>query len=139
VNGAAGQFKVTIVDRPVESVPPIAADDRCGAVVTFQGVVRAQPAREPVVAIEYECYRELAEREIRSILDEVQARYDVRSACVVHRVGRVAAGESSVRVSVATPHRQEAFDAIRYIVNALKERAPIWKKELYADGTSRWL
>ena len=58
---------------------------------------------------------------------------------MVHRVDRVAAGESSVRVSVATPHRQEAFEAIQRIVDELKARAPIWKKEFYADGTARWL
>lgn len=132
-------WRVMITDRPVETVPPIAADDRCGAVVTFQGVVRAGPARVPVVAIEYECYHELAQREIRSILEDARESYGVRSACVVHRIGRVAAGESSVWISVATAHRQEAFAAIRHIVDALKERAPIWKKEFYADGTARWL
>lgn len=134
------RFLVDIVETPIgDDLAAHIADDGCGAVAVFRGVVRAQNGGREVEAIEYECYRAMAEREMLAVLHEVAARYGLHAARVVHRTGRVAVGESSVLVAVAAAHRAAAFDALREIVEALKRRAPIWKKEHYAGGEARWL
>jgi len=134
------RFVVRMVDTPIGDDPAAGiADDTCGAVALFRGVVRADNQGRAVEAIEYECYREMAEREMLAVLRAAAARHDLHAARVVHRTGLVRAGESSVLVAVAAAHRAQAFDALRDIVEALKRRAPIWKKEFYAGGESRWL
>jgi len=115
------------------------ADPSCGAVATFRGVVRADGTDRRVEAIEYECYREMAEREMLAVLNEAAASHAITAAIIVHRSGIVRVGETSVLVAVSAPHRAAAFDALRAIVDALKRRAPIWKKEHYDDGEARWL
>ncbi len=134
------RFSVRIDEEPIAGDPVAGvADETCGAVATFRGVVRARGAGRPVVAIEYECYREMAEREMMGVVTDVAGRYDVHAVRVVHRTGRVSAGETSILVTVSAAHRAAAFDALRAIVDELKKRAPIWKKEHYADGASSWL
>lgn len=115
------------------------ADPSCGAVATFRGVVRADGTDRRVEAIEYECYREMAEREMLAVLNEAAASHAITAATIVHRSGIVRVGETSVLVAVSAAHRAAAFDALRAIVDALKRRAPIWKKEHYDDGEARWL
>jgi len=136
---ASGRLTVTISQETIGSEPSGMAGARCGAVVTFRGVVRAQAGGREVVAIDYECYREMAEKEMRSVVSEAAARYGLESVYVAHRTGTVRAGETSVLVAVTSAHRSQAFDAIRAIVDALKQRVPIWKQERYADGSSRRL
>jgi len=133
------RFRVLITGERLPAGAPDLADGRCGAVATFRGVVRARTGSREVVAIDYECYSEMTAREVLRVLREAAARYPLRAAYVAHRTGRVPAGESSVIVVVAAAHRGHAFDALRDIVEALKEQVPVWKKEIYADGTSRWL
>jgi len=133
------RLTVHIGEEVIGPDPPDLADASCGAIATFRGVVRGGEGARRVTAIDYECYREMAERAIANVLEEEAARYGLRAAHVVHRVGNVRAGEASVLVAVACAHRGEAFDAVRAIIDAIKARAPIWKKEHYADGTSRWL
>ena len=115
------------------------ADPSCGAVATFRGVVRADGTDRRVEAIEYECYREMAEREMLAVLNEVASSHAIAAATIVHRSGIVRVGETSVLVAVAAPHRAAVFDALRAIVDEIKRRAPIWKKEHYDDGEARWL
>ena len=138
--GAHERLIVRISERPIDSDAGAGlADTRSGAVATFRGVVRAHGGGHEVVAIEYDCYREMAEKEMIAVLNDTAARYGLHSALIIHRSGTVPAGETSVLVAVAAAHRGPAFDAVRVIVDLLKERAPIWKKEHYRDGTSRWL
>ena len=111
-----------------------------GGVVTFLGTVRQRSAdgRE-IDALDYEAYGEMAVTEMQAIAREVRERFgDVRLA-MVHRTGEVEAGGVAVVVAAAAVHRREAFEACSYAIDALKSRAPIWKKERYAGGTSRWL
>ena len=115
------------------------AGARSGAVASFRGVVRAHDGGREVVAIEYECYREMAEKEMTGVLKEAVSRHSLHSALIIHRNGKVPAGETSVLVAVAAAHRRPAFDAVREIVDLLKTRVPIWKKEHYGDGSSDWL
>lgn len=111
-----------------------------GGVVTFLGTVRERAAdgRE-IAALHYEAYAEMAVAEMQTIAREVRERFgDVRLA-MVHRTGDVEAGGVAVVVSAAAVHRRDAFEACSYAIDALKSRAPIWKKERYVDGDSRWL
>ena len=110
-----------------------------GAVVCFDGRVRNRNDGRAVDGLSYEAYIELAEREGRRIVDEARARFDVVRIVCVHRVGDLALGEVAVWAGVAAGHRAAAFDACRYVIDAVKARVPIWKREHYVDGASEWL
>ena len=114
-------------------------DPTCGGVVTFLGVVRSPSQGREVVGIFYECYREMAEREIGLVIESVSKECSVKSIKVVHRIGEVAVGEVSLLVAVSAPHRREAFDATQRVIDEIKDRVPIWKKERYADDAAKWL
>lgn len=107
--------------------------------VTFLGLVRDRSDDgRPVAALSYEAYDDLAVAEFATIADEARQRFgDVRLA-IVHRTGELSVGEIAVAVSACAAHRAPAFDACRYAIDELKRRAPIWKKERFADGTQRW-
>jgi molybdopterin synthase catalytic subunit len=102
---------------------------RCGTSTTARAVV----------GIDYEAYGPMADRELAVILDEAAARWPGARPTVRHRVGYLAVGEVSVGVAVSAPHRAAAFDACRYVVEELKRRAPVWKREHYADGRRAWV
>lgn len=112
-----------------------------GGTTLFVGTVRDRHAGRTVTALEYEAYPGMAERVLREIADEAAARMERGpvEVAVAHRTGRLAVGEPSVAVAVAAPHRAEAFAACRYIIEAVKVRLPVWKREHYADGSARWL
>lgn len=123
--------------HPAEHLGDLAAGS--GAVVSFSGVVRDRAGERRVTGIYYECYREMAEAEIRRIRADIERRHSVHATRVVHRVGEVPAGELSVLAVVVAAHRAEAFAACQSLVDEIKKRLPVWKKERYGDGTSRWL
>ncbi len=104
----------------------------------FYGTVRAGPDDGPVVAIEYTAYQEMAESECSRVLGEAAERWPEVAVALKHRLGRVPIGESGVVIAAAAPHRGEAFDACRYVIDEVKRRVPIWKRELLADGQQRW-
>lgn len=110
------------------------SDPRDGGVVIFEGVVRNHARGKQVRYLEYEAYVEMAEPQIREIIAEAQRRWGVERVAVAHRFGRLEIGETSVIVVVASPHRAEAFEACRYIIDTLKTTVPIWKKEVATDG-----
>lgn len=106
-----------------------------GATVVFLGTVRDHSeGRHGVTALEYEAYAEVVEDEIGRVVAEARRRWSLGSVAAVHRVGRLAVGEASVGVAVSAGHRPEAFDAARFLIDELKARAPIWKKEFWEDG-----
>ena len=107
--------------------------------MVFLGVVRENsPTGKPVRYLEYEAYPGMAEREMEAIAVEIAARWERAAVAIVHRTGRLAIGEASVAIAVATPHRAAAFEACRYAIDRLKETVPIWKKEVFTDG-SEWV
>ncbi|MGB2712055.1 MAG: molybdenum cofactor biosynthesis protein MoaE [Conexibacter sp.] len=108
-------------------------DPCAGAVVTFCGVTRT------VAALEYEAYAEMAHEQMRAIVEEAIARHGLCAAAVEHRVGGVPLSEPSVIVAVSAPHRPEAFAGAREIIDRVKALAPIWKREVAADGTAAWV
>jgi molybdopterin synthase catalytic subunit len=115
--------------------PPTPAD---GAVCLFLGVVRNENGGRPVRHLEYEAYEEMALGLMERIAAETRQRWPVTDVRIVHRLGRLEIGETSVAVAVAAPHRGAAFEACRHAIDTLKATVPIWKKEFYADGAV-WL
>lgn len=115
----------------------VSADD--GAALLFWGVVRNQNDGRPVSHLEYHAYAGMAERMMHRIAEEAISRYGVGGVRIVHRVGRLAIGEASVAIAVASPHRAEAYEASRYVIEELKKRVPIWKREGYVEGESEWV
>ena len=114
-------------------------DRSCGGYVQFEGWVRDHNEGQPVLRLEYEIYEPLALKEGERILAEARERFGVTRAAAVHRGGVMEITEAAVVVGVASPHRQEAFEACRYVIDQLKVRLPIWKKEHYADGHAEWV
>ena len=115
------------------------AHDRNGAVVLFLGTVRDTNDGRSVTGIEYSAYRSMAERELAAIVDEASDKFETPDIVVEHRVGTLEIGEVSVAIAVAHPHRGAAYDTSRYVIEQIKRRVPIWKREHYADGTREWV
>jgi molybdopterin synthase catalytic subunit len=110
------------------------SDPAMGGIVVFEGVVRNNARGKQVRYLEYEVYEEMAAQQIRTIVAEAQERWGVEHIAVAHRFGRLEIGEASVIIVVASPHRSEAFEACRYIIDMLKSTVPIWKKEVATNG-----
>lgn len=114
-------------------------DPACGAVATFHGVIRNHSDGRPVERLWYDCYDEMAAGEMAAIADEFSDAAAGIRVKAVHRVGELAVGDTALVVVAQAPHRREAFDVCARVVDAIKARVPIWKKEAYEDDTSRWL
>lgn len=121
--------------RLTESVRSNAA----GAVVLFLGTVREMTNGRQTTALDYEAFPEMARAKFEELIAEAHAKWPIVNAAIVHRLGRLELGDVSVAVAVSTPHRQQAFEAGKYLIDRLKEIVPIWKKENWADGTSEWV
>lgn len=111
----------------------------CGALATFTGVVRDHHDGKPVLRLVYTAHESIADRMIREIEAEAIARFGVAECVVVHRVGDLGIGDPAIVAVVRAGHRGEAFDAVRYVVDNVKRRVPIWKEEFYADGSSAYV
>jgi molybdopterin synthase catalytic subunit len=109
-----------------------------GAVIVFRGVARRFSRGRDVVHLEYEAYPEMAEKVMAQIGDEIKARWKVSQVAIVHRTGVLEIGQASVVIAIAAPQRGEAFEATQYAIDRLKEIVPIWKKEIWSDG-SQWI
>jgi len=113
--------------------------DQTGAVSCFEGLVRDHNEGKRVRALEYEAYHELCVNEGQKIIEEAGRRFKINKAVCIHRVGKLKIGEMAVWVGVSAPHRDDAFKACRFIIDEIKVRLPIWKKEYYDDGDSGWV
>ena len=127
---------IKISEKPLEpgTVWEEVRDPSCGGITVFTGTVRKQSKDKPVVRLEYESYESMAQKEIHKIASEAMERWPVRRIAIHHRTGNLAVGEASVVIAVATPHRKESFLACQFIIDTLKEKVPIWKKEVFEDG-----
>ncbi len=132
--GESGLFRVQSEPLDPRQVESCVADPSAGAIVTFVGTVRDHGRGQRVVQLDYEAYAPAAEGMLRQIGDEIRARWGLDNVAIVHRVGSLAVGEASVVISVASSHRDAAFEASRYAIERIKEIVPIWKKEHYHDG-----
>jgi molybdopterin synthase catalytic subunit len=126
-----------VVDQPL-SPDDIAArvdDPGAGGVVIFSGVVRNETGGRPVKFLDYEAHAPMAETKLREIGAAIRARWTgVKRVAILHRIGRLEIGESSVLIAVSAAHRADAFDACRYAIDTLKRTVPVWKKEHFEDG-----
>ena len=110
-----------------------------GAVVTFAGTVRDSTDGRRTLRLEYEAYAEMAEAKMREVGEEIHARWDIGDVAMIHRVGTLEIGEISILISVAAPHRKNAFEACSYAIDRVKQVVPVWKKEIWADGEREWV
>lgn len=134
-------MRSAVVERPLDSAALLAevVRDAHGASMLFVGTVRDMNDGRRVTGMEYSAYRAMAEREMSAIVTEATSRYGTSDIVVEHRVGTLALGEASVVIAVSHAHRGPAFDASRYVIEELKKRVPIWKREHYVDGTREWV
>ena len=134
---SAFRFSDTALDT--QALRAELADPGCGGYAAFEGWVRDHNEGQRVKRLEYEAFAPLALREGERIIAEARERFGLRGALCVHRVGALALGEVAVWVGVASPHRDEAFHGCRFIIDEIKHRLPIWKKEHYENGDSGWV
>ena len=137
VSGGSGGDVYRVVGAPL-SPDAIAAevdDPGAGGIVIFSGVVRNETGGRPVKFLEYEAHAPMAEAKMREIGETVRARWaEVKRVAILHRIGRLEIGESSVLIAVSAAHRQDAFEACKYAIDTLKRTVPVWKKEHFEDG-----
>lgn len=132
-------FRLTTDPIDPGALEAVVREPECGGIVTFTGSVRdrADDGRS-VRALAYEAFEPMALVQFETIAREAAERFGGVRLAIVHRLGEVAVGEIAVAVVAAAEHRQAAFDACKYAIDEVKARAPIWKKEMYADGDARW-
>ena len=136
---------IEITARPIDEAAVLASvkSDQAGAVVLFLGTTReftaVGEANKQTVRLEYECYRDMALKELHALAADALERWSLVGLAIVHRTGAVPLGETSVAIAVSSCHRPDAFAAGRWLIDTLKERVPIWKKENWADGTRDWV
>jgi molybdopterin synthase catalytic subunit len=129
------QRTLTITSKPIDEAALTAQrimSAGAGAAVTFAGVVRGSEAGAPIAAIDYEAFREMAERQFHLIFDQLEKRWPLESVRLVHRVGVVQVGEASLWVEVVAGHRAEAFAACQFLIDEMKRVVPIWKRPVPA-------
>jgi len=128
---------IELTERPLSetALARTVDDPGAGAIALFSGVVRDQTGGRRVKFLEYEAHAPMAVAKMREIAAALRERWpDLRRVTIVHRVGRLEIGESSVMIAVSSPHRRHAFEACQYAIDTLKETVPIWKKEHFEDG-----
>ena len=132
---------ITAHPVPVDQAIRFVSDSRAGGVGVFLGTTRDESSTTgaPLVALDYEAYPEMAMRQLRDVARRARERWPILKLVLLHRTGRVGLAEPSVIVAVSTPHRAEAFEACRFLIDALKAEATIWKKEVWADGQQTWV
>jgi molybdopterin synthase catalytic subunit len=137
-----GKIDVIISEKMLD-IPAIldfVSDPACGAVATFIGTVRNEHQGRDVVGISYDVFEPLVQSVLRKICEKVRDAHNNKiNICIAHYKGRLDVGGVSVVIAVSAPHRAESFDACRALIEQLKQQAPVWKQEHYADGDSAWL
>ena len=134
-------MRSAIVERPIDACRVLAEVESHanGAALLFVGTVRETNDGRDVTGIDYSAYAPMAERELAAIVREASERFGSTDIVVEHRLGTLGLGEASVVIAAAHPHRTPAFDACRFVIEELKRRLPVWKREHYADGTREWV
>ena len=135
---SGGAFRLSAEPLSLEAVVDEVRSDAAGAIATFVGTTRVRSRDRTVVHLDYEAYEEMAEQVMAQIAAELAGRYELCAIAIHHRTGRVEIGEASVVVAVSAPHRQDALAACKDAIDTLKERVPLWKKEVY-EGGEEWI
>jgi MoaE-MoaD fusion protein len=131
-------FELTAKPIAIESVARRVVPPECGATVTLDGYVRKFTKDRETLYLIYESYEAMALKELKKLVGQAHEKFDISNVGIVHRLGRLEIGETSVAISVAAPHRKAAFEACEWLIRELKRTVPIWKKEVYADG-EQWI
>jgi len=133
---AAGEGRIALVREVIDAVSLVTAakDGSDGAVVVFDGIVRDNTRGRKTLHLDYEAYEEMALKQMRELAAQARERFGVRHVTIVHRLGRLLVGETSVLIAVASAHRSHAYEASRWLIDTLKKTVPIWKKETFVDG-----
>lgn len=132
---------IEITQGPIDhaAITERVRSNRAGAVCSFLGTVREMTGERRTASLDYEAYPGMAEKKMAELEAEARQRWPIVDVALVHRVGHLDLGEISVVVAVSCPHRDQAFEACRWLIDTLKQVVPIWKKELWADGTEEWV
>jgi molybdopterin synthase catalytic subunit/molybdopterin converting factor small subunit len=135
VSGGLGAL-VALVREPIRgaAITEVVKAGADGAVCVFDGIVRDNTRGRTTLHLDYEAYEEMALAQMEGLRTEAISRYGVREVAIVHRLGRLVVGETSVFIAVASAHRGAAFDACRWVIDTLKKTVPVWKREQFADG-----
>ncbi|MDP6110518.1 MAG: molybdenum cofactor biosynthesis protein MoaE [Planctomycetota bacterium] len=131
-------IEITRDEIDVEAVTKSAYSDASGAVVTFLGTARQDKDGKNLVTLDYDAYPEMAVKKMEQVRDEIIERWPADQVSIVHRFGPVGVRVVSVAIAISCPHRKEAFEACEYAIDRIKEIVPVWKKEVYEDG-SEWV
>jgi molybdopterin synthase catalytic subunit/molybdopterin converting factor small subunit len=135
---SGGAFRLSDQPLSLDGAVDEVRTDQAGAIATFVGTTRVQSRGRTVVHLDYEAYEEMAEQVMAQIAAELTGRYELCGIAIHHRTGRVEIGEPSVVIAVSAPHRQDALAACKDAIDTLKERVPLWKKEVY-EGGEEWI
>ncbi len=131
---------ISITEKPidVDKLLDYVSDQSSGASVLFTGTVRDHNEQDKVSKLHYETYQEMAEKILQEIENDINAKWKINRFIAIHRTGTLKVGEVSVAVAVSSGHRKEAFEACKFAIDSIKEKAPIWKKEFTESGT-KWV
>lgn len=131
----------SLTDRPIDyfALTESVRSPRSGAVVLFLGTVREMTNGRQTSSLDYEAYPDMAERKLAELESIAREKWPIEEAALIHRLGHLELGDISVAVAVSCPHRHQAFDAGRFLIDELKAWVPIWKKENWSDGTTEWV
>jgi len=135
---SGGAFLLSDVPLSLDRVVEEVRSDEAGAIATFTGTTRVHSRGRTVTHLDYEAYEGMAERVMEEIAEALRARYELTAIAIHHRIGRITIGETSVVIAVSAPHRQDALAACKDAIDELKERVPLWKKEVY-EGGEEWV
>ncbi len=135
---SGGSFRLSDAPLSLEAVVDEVRSDEAGAIATFLGTTRIESRGRTVLHLDYEAYEGMAEQVMAEIAEELKGRYDIREIAIHHRTGRIEIGEASVVIAVSAPHRQDALAACKDAIDTLKEKVPLWKKEVY-EGGEEWI
>ena len=132
---------IELIQHPIDTAAVLnsVASNNAGAVVLFLGTTRELTGERRTLSLDYECYPEMAVKKLEELEAEARCRWPLLHCTVVHRLGHLELGEASIAVAVSSPHRQDAFEAGKWLIDTIKEVVPIWKQENWADGTSDWV
>jgi len=132
---------IALTNQPIDAAELLAqvSSHAAGAVVLFLGTTREITGERRTASLDYECYPEMAERKLAELEAEARRRWPLTGCAIVHRLGHLELGEASIAIAVSSPHREQAFQAGKWLIDTIKEVVPIWKQENWADGTSEWV
>jgi molybdopterin synthase catalytic subunit len=132
---------ISLTHSPIDPSAILAqvSSNDAGAVVLFLGTTREFTKGKQTASLDYECYPQMAEAKLAELETEAREKWPLVHVSIVHRLGRLGLGETSIAIAVSSPHRQAAFEAGKWLIDTIKEDVPIWKQENWADGTSEWV